>query len=64
MSLLVVFRGEAQAEFDKAFDWYEQQKETRCATFPNPLTLNPSPRAEEGLRATLAPLLPTWELIL
>jgi antitoxin (DNA-binding transcriptional repressor) of toxin-antitoxin stability system len=36
-------------------------KFTRCATFPNPLTLNPSPRAGEGLRATLAPLLPTWE---
>lgn len=27
MSLPVVFRVEAQAEFDEAFDWYEQQKE-------------------------------------
>jgi plasmid stabilization system protein ParE len=26
MSLLIVFRDEAQAEFDEAFDWYEQQQ--------------------------------------
>ncbi|WP_019502593.1 hypothetical protein [Pseudanabaena sp. PCC 6802] len=26
MSLPIVFRAEAQAEFDDAFDWYEQQQ--------------------------------------
>ncbi len=26
MSLPIVFRVEAQAEFDEAFDWYEQQR--------------------------------------
>ena len=26
MSLPIVFRVEAQAEFDRAFDWYEQQR--------------------------------------
>lgn len=26
MSLSIVFRVEAQAEFDEAFDWYEQQQ--------------------------------------
>jgi plasmid stabilization system protein ParE len=26
MSLPIVFRAEAQAEFDEAFDWYEQQQ--------------------------------------
>jgi plasmid stabilization system protein ParE len=26
MSLPIVFRAEAQTEFDEAFDWYEQQR--------------------------------------
>ena len=26
MSLQIVFRAEAQTEFDEAFDWYEQQQ--------------------------------------
>ena len=26
MSLPIVFRVEARAEFDRAFDWYEQQR--------------------------------------
>lgn len=33
----------------------------QCPTLPNSLTLTPSSALGEGLRATLAALLPSWE---
>jgi plasmid stabilization system protein ParE len=38
MSLLIDFRLEAQAEFDEAFDWYEEQQPGLGVNFVNIVT--------------------------
>lgn len=34
MSLPVILRTEAQADFDEAFDWYEKQRPGQASTLP------------------------------
>jgi len=47
MSLPIVFRVEAQAEFNRAFDWYEQQQRT---TRPHPTILTGVAKSSPSIR--------------
>jgi hypothetical protein len=52
--------GKIKLEKSSDPDWFLTGFKTGCAILPIPLTLNPSPRAGEGLQASPAPLLLTW----